>query len=286
MRMRSRAACVLLGSLALLGGTVQSARAALLAVTFENKLISIDTTTGVGTLIGNLGVNALPFGLGFRGDDLYSYDQTQDLLIQIDPTTGAVIDDVDIGAGDLNGEGALDFRSDGIGFLANANGTTGQLFSFDVTVPSSTPITGVGGLSPSMDGLAFDSADVLYGLSQSSSVLGNSSLYTINTTTGVTTLVGSLGLSGDYNLGGLTFDSDGTLYAAVSLSDASTPSYLYKVDKSTGAATIVGNGIGFNGVSGLAAKQTPIPEPSSLVLAGLGVAGLIGVGVRKGRRRG
>lgn len=278
---------ILLGVLALLGGAGQAARADLMAVTFGNELIRIDATTGAGTLIGSIGSGLIgPIGLGFRGQDLYTYDQVLELLLQLDPTTGAVLDSINLGIDNLAGEGALDFRSDGVGFLSSASGNVGQLYRFEVSPPGSTPITAPGGFIPAMDGLAFDSAGVLYGLSQSTTVTGDSSLYIVDPTTGATTLVGSLGLSLDFRLGGLTFDTDGALYAALSGPD-DEPSFLYRVDKSTGAATLVGE-IGFDGVSGLATSPggaPAVPEPSSLVLAGLGAAGLLGCRVRQARRR-
>lgn len=286
MKPRHLAAGFLLGAVALLGVEGRTAQADLLAVTFNDELISIDTTTGAGTLIGTIDTPGIfAFGLAFRGSDLYTYDQANDLVLQLNPTTGAVLDSIDIGT-NLLGEGAMDFRSDGIGFLAAA-GTSSQLLSFDITVPDSTPITTPGGLTPSLDGLAFDSADVLYGVSQGATSSSNPSLYTINQTNGATTLVGSLGLVADYILGGLAFDTDGALYAALS-EGSGAPSYLYRVNKSTGAATLVGNGIGFNGVSGLTANAgtPPVPEPSSLVLASLGVAGLVGARARRAHRCG
>jgi hypothetical protein len=98
----------------------------LLAVTFGNQLISIESTTGVGTLIGPLSSSMAPFGLGFRGSNLYTYDQQADLIRQLNPATGATIASINIGAGNLIGEGAIDFRSDGVGFLSTSNGPTGN----------------------------------------------------------------------------------------------------------------------------------------------------------------
>lgn len=230
------------------------------AITFDNELLSIDTSTGAGTLIGKLDSGMAAFGLSDRGTSVYTFDQHADRIIELDLATGGTLATIDI---DLTtgGEGALAFRSDGIGFLARTHTSASRLWSFDITVPSSTVITPSGGLYPAMDGLDFNGSDVLYGISPSTD-----SLYTINQKTGATTLVevGATGFSsGSY--AGLTFTSDGTLYAAINNS-------LYTVESTTGAATLVGP-IGFDKVSGLTAV-VPLPGAILLGILGLGVAGI------------
>jgi len=174
----------------------------LYGVTFNNQLITINTTTGAGTLVGNLNSPMFAFGLGTRGNKLYAYDQVNDRIQELNPLTAQTINSINIGAGHLIGEGGLTFRSDGIGFLSQSSGSVGQLFSFDITVPNSTPITVINGLVPSMDGLDFNSSGVLYGIQQWQTVLQNGTgLYTINTSTGATTLVGNTGLT-DFDLAG------------------------------------------------------------------------------------
>ena len=77
---------------------------------------------------------------------------------------------------------------------------------------------------------------ILYGLDsfgRSSSV--TSSLYTIDTTTGAATLVGSTGF---IRCSGMDFDSSGTLFATCERTN--TDSVLVKIDTSTGLATEVG----------------------------------------------
>jgi hypothetical protein len=226
----------------------------LYAITSDEELLSINPATGAGTLIGMLDTAMDGFDLANLDTAIYTFDQNADRLRQLDPATGQTMDTIDIGVVTM-GEGALTFRSDGKGFLARSLGNSAILWSFNVSNPGSTVI---GALNFGIDGLDFNSDDVLYGLSQTSY-----NLYIINQTTGEPTLVGPTGLISLNVLGGLTFSSDGILYAA--LNDT-----LYTLDHATGAATLIGP-IGYNNVSGLTAV---VPAPGAVVLCGIG-AGLI-----------
>lgn len=230
------------------------------------QLITIDTSTGAGTLVGNLDTQMQSFGLGTRNGGLYAYDQDADLIRQLDPATGHTLNSIDIGAGNLVGEGGLTFRSDGIGFLSESIGAVGTLYSFDITVPSSTNISGNNGLIPSMDGLDFNSADILYGTNQvTPGGLATRGLYTIDQTTGATTLIGDTGIT-DNDLSGLAFRSDGVLFGEMN-------NNLYTINTSNGQATLIGS-IGFN-LSGLTfVGPTAVPEPSTILLLGAGLAGV------------
>src|SRR5438132_362293 len=82
--------------------------ASVLGVTFlNNQLISIDTTTGNGTLVGPLGAPAAPFGLATAGNQLYTYDSIASRVRQIDPTTGATLAAINVGIGPVLGQGGL-----------------------------------------------------------------------------------------------------------------------------------------------------------------------------------
>jgi PEP-CTERM motif len=230
----------------------------LYGITFDEQLITIDTSTGSGILVGNLDTPMDSFGLGTRSGKLYTYDQFSDEILELDPSTADTINSIDIGVAAV-GEGGLAFRSDGIGFMSQSGQDT--LWSFDITVPSSTQITSLGGLDPSMDGLDFSPSDVLYGIAQTSNIL-----YTIDQTTGATTFIGDPGISDLDFLAGLAFRSDGVLFAE--LNDS-----LYTINPSNGQATLIGL-IGFDNLSGLSFVQSPIPEPSTFLLLGAGLAGV------------
>ena len=89
------------------------ARADLLyAVTLVgDEFLSINPSTGAGTLIGNLSSSMAAFGLSNRGTSIYTFDQLADKIRQLDPATGHTLATVDIGVV-TDGEGAIAFRSD------------------------------------------------------------------------------------------------------------------------------------------------------------------------------
>jgi hypothetical protein len=108
-----------------------------------------------------------------------------------------------------------------------------QLANVDVETGATTVLGGTG--IPLTD-IAFSPTGDLFGISFTN-------LYQVSSTTGATTLVGSLGgFSGTANA--LVFGSDGTLYMAGNT--------LYTVNTSTGALTAIGSGIGFQSGGDLA----------------------------------
>jgi hypothetical protein len=157
----------------------------------------------------------------------------------------------------------MSFRSDGLAFLSNSEGNSGHLLNCNVTVNNGCSV--IAPLTVSMDGLAFNNSNVLYGLSQPPLGDPTPSLYTISQTTGAETLIGATGLAGD-NLAGLTFDPiSQVLYAAIGTN-------LYTINVLTGAPTLIGN-TGFGDYAGLAFLAS-VPEPASFMLLGSALAGL------------
>ncbi len=276
-------AYVVVASAALFGPIAGSAWAdTMYGITFSNQLITINTTTGAGTLVGNLDTNMEGYGLAASNGNLYAYDQTAEVIRQIDPATDHTLATINIGTPSLVGEGDLAFRSDGTGFLETAAGPSGAgLYTFNLSPPSSSFL----GSSIAVDGLAFNGGDILYAMSQGLTD-GGSKLYTANQSTGALSLVGSLNTASAPGeiLGGLTFGSDGTLFGE--LSDGSTTSTLVTIDSVTGQATVVGN-IGFDNVSGIAflsSATSSVPETSSVLLLGTCIIGAIGLRFRRGIR--
>src|SRR5581483_8338871 len=63
----------------------------LYGITLGNQLITINTTTGVGTLVGPLNPAMAAWGIAFRGSKLYTYDGTADRIRELDPATAATL---------------------------------------------------------------------------------------------------------------------------------------------------------------------------------------------------
>jgi len=232
----------------------------LYAITFDDELLTINSATGAGTLVGALDTSMLGLGLGTRAGKLYTFDQQADRVRELSPTTADTLNTYDVGIATI-GEGGLGFRSDGIGFLASL--AAGGLHTFDITLGTSAPFA-AGATRPFMDGLDFNSSDVLYGISDVTLAL-----YTINQITGATTLVGDTGFDSTSRLSGLAFRSDDVLFGVIN-------DNLYTINTGSGAATLVG-AIGYDRVSGL----TFVPESR----ATFGLLGLAAMGLAGFRRR-
>lgn len=238
---------------------------------FDNQLITIDSNTGVGSLVGSLGESVNGYGLAFRGNELLTFDPNQDVFRAINPSTGSLGASHAIGVGNLVGEGDLAFRSDGIGFLSSALtpdfSPANDLFRIDIAAGTSERI---GTTDLVIDGMVF-SNDVLYAIGQS----GAPSLYTVDQDTAAFTLVGSLGIEMGSPFSALAVDSMNNLFAAVD-------DRLYQIDSMTGMATVVDPtvmDVGFNSISGLAFAPErggeAVPDSSaSALLVAVGLAGL------------
>ena len=262
----------------MLAGSVSARAENLYGLTFfDNQLISVDTTTGAGTLIGSLGATVSGYGLSFKGSTLYTFDSNTDQLRSINLSSGAVGSGINIGVGNLTGEGDLAFRADGVGFLSSALAPdfspTNELFMFDSTLGTSALI---GNTAVPLDGMVFV-GNTLYAIGQEA----EATLYTVNQSTAALTAVGSLGIAKNSPFGALTLGADGKLYAAID-------DRLFSINQMTGAASWVDANVldtGYASVSGLAASGfQPVPEPSTYGLAGTVL--LIGAGlVRRLRRK-
>jgi len=212
------------------------------------------------------------FGLSGLGTRLYTYDQRADLLRELDPANAHTLASIDIGAGNLAGEGAVELGENGVGWVAESGTTTGRLWRFDLGAGTATLVTDQ--LTPSLDGLALQPVTgTLFGISQLSY-----GLYTLDPDTGATTAISvqnTLSGPGRTDVAGLAFAPDDTLWLAA-------VGNLYSVDKLKGTVTLVGaTGYDVSGLAFVDVPAEPIPEPATVVLLG---GGLLGLGLRARRR--
>ncbi len=229
----------------------------LFGITFlKNELIRIDTATGAGTLVGNIGTTESGYGLTTSNGGLYTFNPNSNTIDQLSTVDGRVLNSTDIGVSGLAGEGDVVIGPDGTGFLASAFDSTGApthpLYRFSLTTGLSLELTGT---TVALDGLALDgnNPSTLYALGQGDSMAQDpatvdTELYIVDQLSGALTPVGPIGVPQNSPVAGLTFAPDGTLYAAID-------DKLYTINTSTGAATIVDAetpDFSFSSVSGLA----------------------------------
>ncbi len=214
----------------------------------DDRLYSINLTTGVATAIGNDtgfdDIESLAFSTECKA--LYGIDDVTDRLVTCNLTTGACtavgalgVDVTDTGlAFDL--EGSLYMSTD-----APKNPT--NFYSVD---PATGAATRVGNQKQSVTGLAASFIGV-YGLGGD----GANNLARLNPLTGEATPVAPLG-GVTITDAGLDFDAGGVLYGLSDGSARNGPSQIFTVDLETGAARVVANvstgGRAANGFEGMA----------------------------------
>jgi hypothetical protein len=207
------------------GGTLQSGP---IYTTQQDgiRLGTIDKATGAGTDIGPFGSTqtwAAAFDTdgslfttinGFSGNAV---------LASVNQTTGAV---TTIGSGVGTNMISLEVATDGTMYGIGYNDQI--LYEINKTTGAATAI-GNTGISFNMD-LAFDSAGVMY------ATVGNS-IWTVDTATGSSTLLGTYTGIASGSVMGIMFDHTDRLFATAYV----TNSPLYEIDVNTLSATVIGN---------------------------------------------
>ncbi len=222
-------------------------------VSFAAIGLVVIVLAGAATLFSSPSASAAPANIPTSGT-LYGTNAAGGDLYTISPVTGI---GTLIGSLGIGQSSAL--AGNGTTLYAGTSGLTNNLYSVVPIGPVSS-LVGNGGLGAAGYGsLDFDNSNpaVLYGAvnlagSPSASGTGSDYLVTVNTTTGVATVVGSFGTctgvtipapggpNGSCTIEGIdaiAFDSSGQLWGIENVRGASGTPGLYKINKATGAAT-------------------------------------------------
>ena len=191
-------------------------------------LYSIDTSTAIATLIGEIGsVSSIHGGLAYDPDTDTLYMSSATELWTVDPTTGVgtlIGPHVGIGGDLINGLAVLPDPEQPCMLGLDLTST---LWDIDSLTGAGTNPRFLG--ESKFGGLAMSTAGELFGIRAAPIP----ELYSIDQTSGFATLIGPLGIL--HSEGGLDFQpSTGELFGVGGTSD------LFQVDTTTGAATLVG----------------------------------------------
>jgi hypothetical protein len=223
------------------------AQSSLYGLTFDGRLITIDTTSGAGTLIGNTGLTSCDAMTADAAGRMFAISANDDLY-RIDPVHACPTLVADVSQVEYVEE--LAFTPTGVLFGAgsvNADVGAERLIKID---PNTAQASGVGpfGAANDVDAMAYFPGDgMLYG---SDLTLGR--WLRIDPSTGA---AADLGPQVNF-LYALTFSPAGVLYGTAHTSGNGTPSTLVTLDRTSGTATVVG-AVGFDSVAGLAFLSPP-----------------------------
>jgi streptogramin lyase len=212
--------------------------------TLTQDLYGIDLTTGVASLIGPLPVGIADMeGLAFDPNTgvLYGVDDTTEKLFTVDPSDGMATEVGDLGVSVID----LGITVDPEGNMWMATESPGKFYSVDKTTGAATEIGS--SMGADVTAIAAASEGTIYGLKPSTN-----ELVTIDTATGVATVVGplNLGITGN---AGMDFDAYGVLWAI------DQGGNIFTINTLTGEALLIRN-TAITGFKSLAIPK-PLPPP-------------------------